>query len=213
MTKKHLEKSIKRYIMVTKHFLHCPKNCRDHFILAHYKTKRKIFCILTVVILITIPVSVIIYLIFIMNVAAIRRQLRDSTCFVYSDNVQYRWHTEDGKEKAVIPDASINCQTKKKRGNSFIGIPRFVMEVLSPSTEQYDRVEKMELYREQEIEEYWIVDWREKKVEIYELDYENEIPKYYLWKVITENNKQELKIIHFPNITITFDELFEEIEL
>lgn len=145
-------------------------------------------------------------------VAAIRRQLRNSTCFVYSDNVQYRWHTEDGKEKAVVPDASINCQTKKKRGSNFIGIPRFVMEVLSPSTEQYDRGEKMELYRQQEIEEYWIVDWREKKVEIYELDYENEKPKYYLWKVITETNKQELKIIHFPNVTITFDELFEEIE-
>ena len=146
-------------------------------------------------------------------VAAIRRQLRNSTCFVYSDNVQYRWQTDDGREKAVIPDASINCQTKKKRGSNFIGIPRFVMEVLSPSTEQYDRGEKMELYRQQEIEEYWIVDWREKKVEIYELDYENEIPKYYLWKVITETNKQELKIIHFPNVTITFDELFEEIEL
>lgn len=146
-------------------------------------------------------------------VAAIRRQLRNSTCFVYSDNVQYRWQTDDGREKAVIPDASINCQTKKKRGSNFIGIPRFVMEVLSPSTEQYDRGEKMELYRQQEIEEYWIVDWREKKVEIYELDYENKIPKYYLWKVITETNKQELKIIHFPNVTITFDELFEEIEL
>ena len=145
--------------------------------------------------------------------AAIRRQLKNSTCFVYSDNVQYRWQTDDGREKAVIPDASINCQTKKKRGSNFIGIPRFVMEVLSPSTEQYDRGEKMELYRQQEIEEYWIVDWREKKVEIYELDYENEIPKYYLWKVITETNKQELKIIHFPNVTITFDELFEEIEL
>lgn len=146
-------------------------------------------------------------------VAAIRRQLRNSTCFVYSDNVQYRWQTEDGTQKAVIPDASINCQTKKKRGSNFIGIPRFVMEVLSPSTEQYDRGEKMELYRQQEIEEYWIVDWREKKVEIYELDYENEKPKYYLWKVITETNKQDLKIIHFPNITITFDQLFEEIEI
>lgn len=32
MTKKYLEKSIARYIRVTKHFLHCPKNYRDHFI-------------------------------------------------------------------------------------------------------------------------------------------------------------------------------------
>lgn len=146
-------------------------------------------------------------------VSAIRHQLRNSTCFVYSDNVQYKWLTEKGEEKTVIPDASINCQTKKKRGNSFVGIPRFVMEVLSPSTELYDRGEKMELYRQQEIEEYWIVDWTERKVEIYLLDYENGIPKYYLWKIITKVNKEELKIVHFQNIDITFEELFEEIDL
>lgn len=145
-------------------------------------------------------------------VAAIRKQLKDSTCFVYSDNVQYKWQTDTGEDKTVIPDASINCQTKKKRGSNFVGIPRFVMEVISPSTEKFDRGEKMELYRQQEIEEYWIVDWRKRTVEIYELDYENEIPKYYLWNTITESNKNELKIIHFPNVKITFDELFEEIE-
>lgn len=146
-------------------------------------------------------------------VAAIRKQLKDSTCFVYSDNVQYKWQTDTGEDKTVIPDASINCQTKKKRGSNFVGIPRFVMEVISPSTEKFDRGEKMELYRQQEIEEYWIVDWRKRTVEIYELDYENEIPKYYLWNTITESNKNELKIIHFPNVKITFDELFEEIEV
>ncbi len=30
---------------------------------------------------------------------------------------------------------------------------------------------------------------------------------------ITEKNKDELKLIHFPDVKITFDELFEEIEL
>ena len=146
-------------------------------------------------------------------VSAIRKQLKNSTCFVFSDNVQYKWQAQDGEEKTVVPDASINCQTKKKRGSSFVGIPRFVMEVLSPSTERYDRNEKMELYRQQEIEEYWIVDWRRKKIEIYELDYENGIPKYYLWETITESNKDELKLINFPSVKITFDELFDEIEL
>lgn len=145
-------------------------------------------------------------------IAAIRNQLRNSTCFVYSDNVQYKWMTKEGEEKTVIPDASINCQTKKKRGSNFVGIPRFVMEVLSPSTEQYDRGEKMELYRQQEIEEYWIVDWRRKRIEIYELDYQDGVPKYYLWENITEKNKEDLKLLHFPNIKITFDEIFDEIE-
>lgn len=144
-------------------------------------------------------------------VAAIRSQLRNSTCFIYSDNIQYKWKEPDGTVKTMIPDASINCQTKNKSGNSFLGIPRFVMEVLSPSTEKYDRGEKMELYRQQEIDEYWIVDWMERKVEIYILDYDKEIPKYYLWKIITKDNKDELKIVHFQNIKITFDELFDEI--
>lgn len=76
---------------------------------------------------------------------------------------------------------------------------------------KYDRTEKMELYRQQEVEEYWIVDWRNKTVEIYEPDYENDIPKYFLWKVITEKNKDELRLVHFPHIRITFDELFDGI--
>ena len=145
-------------------------------------------------------------------VSAIRKQLRNSTCYVFSDNVQYKFKTNEGEDKSIIPDASINCRIKSRRGNTFLDAPRFVMEVLSPTTESYDRGEKMELYRQQEIEEYWIVDWRKKKIEIYELDYENAIPKYFLWKVITQDNKKELQIIHFPNVKITFDELFEEIE-
>lgn len=145
-------------------------------------------------------------------VSAIRKQLKNSTCFVYSDNVQYRFKTDEGEDKTVIPDASINCRVKSRRGNTFLDSPRFVMEVLSPTTENYDRNEKMELYRQQEIEEYWIVDFRIKQVEIYELDYDKGVPKYYLWKTITENNKDQLKIIRFPNIKITFDELFEEID-
>lgn len=145
-------------------------------------------------------------------VSAIRKQLKNSTCYVYSDNVQYTFQTEKGEKKTVIPDASINCRIKSRRGNTFIDAPRFVMEVISPTTEKFDRKEKMELYREQEIEEYWIVDWRKKEVEIYELDYEDNIPRYYLWETISQVNKEDLKILHFPNVHITFDELFDEID-
>ena len=138
-------------------------------------------------------------------------QMQDSLCRIFGDNVQYKWEV-NGEEKAVIPDASINCRFRNRRGNSFFNNPRFVMEVLSPSTEKYDRGEKMELYRTQEIDEYWMVDWRKKQVEIYVLDYEQDIPKYYMFCTVTENNKEDLKIVHFPNVKITFDELFNGIE-
>ena len=84
------------------------------------------------------------------------------------------------------------------------------MEVVSRSTEKYDRGEKMDIYRKMEVDEYWIVDWQKRQVEIYTLDYdENEEPQYGLFRTITDDNKEELCIIHFPNIKISFDELFD----
>lgn len=147
-------------------------------------------------------------------VSAIRKQLLNSTCYVFSDNIQYRFRSDEGEDKVVIPDASINCRIKSRRGSTFIDAPRFVMEVISESTEKYDRGEKMELYRQQEVDEYWIVNWRKKQVEIYNLDYDHEgRPQFYLGKIITEKNKEELQIVHFPHLNITFDELFAEVDM
>lgn len=139
-------------------------------------------------------------------------QLKDSACRVYPDNVQYKWKMKDGSEKIVIPDSSINCQIKSRKGNSFINAPQFVLEVLSPSTAKYDRTEKKEIYRAEEIPEYWIVDMQKRVVEIYDLDYDNGEPKYYLIDTITNSNKEGLHLIHFPHITIDFDQLFDGLE-
>lgn len=146
-------------------------------------------------------------------VAIVHGQLKDSTCRVFPDNVQYRWKLDDGSEKTVIPDATINCQVRKRRGNSFLNAPQFVMEVLSPSTEKYDRGEKKEIYCSEEIAEYWIVNLKKRQIEIYDLDYENgTTPKYYLTETITEANKEKLHLHQFPHIKISFDDLFDGTE-
>jgi len=76
-------------------------------------------------------------------------QLRDSTCRVYPDNVQYKWKMNDSSEKTVMPDASINCQIRSRKGNGFINAPQFVLGVLPPSTAKYGRIEKKK-YTEKE---------------------------------------------------------------
>ena len=89
------------------------------------------------------------------------------------------------------------------------------MEVLSDATEQYDRNEKMELYKKVEVAEYWIVDWRKKQVEIYVLSPdENSIDdaEYRLLSTVTEQNKGELRIHMFPNVMIDFEQLFEGVD-
>lgn len=143
-------------------------------------------------------------------ITVVGSQTKDSLCRVFGDNVKYKWLENDNKP--VIPDVSINCDIKNRRATTFMGVPKFVMEVLSDSTEKNDRNEKMELYKKVEVAEYWLVDWRKKRVEIYILSPdENTVDEmdYILYKTITEDNKEDLEIVMFPNFHITFDELFD----
>ncbi len=135
------------------------------------------------------------------------KQIKDSMCRVLGDGVQYQW--QENNNDIIIPDASIICNTRDRKNVSLTGIPRMVMEVISEATENYDRKEKMEIYRKVGVSEYWIVDWRKKQVEIYLNDgREDGTTYFYLYKTISENNKKELQIVMFPQIKITFDELF-----
>ena len=54
-------------------------------------------------------------------------------------------------DEVVIPDVSIICNMRDRKNVSFTGIPRFVMEVLSDATENYDRNEKMDIYIEKSV--------------------------------------------------------------
>ncbi len=142
-------------------------------------------------------------------VTVVGSQTKDSLCRVFGDNVKYKWLENDNKP--VIPDVSINCDIKNRRATTFMGVPRFIMEVLSDSTEKYDRGSKMELYKKVEVAEYWLVDWRKKKVEIYLLSPNEKTVdemEYILYKTVTKENKEELEIVMFPNFQIQFDELF-----
>ncbi len=141
-------------------------------------------------------------------VIKIGSQVKDSLCRVFGDSVQYQWR--ENEDKVVVPDVSIICNMRDRKNVSFTGIPRFVMEVVSDATEEYDRNEKMQIYCKVGISEYWIVDWRKKQVEIYMFDGKEDGSLYpYLFKTVTENNKEELQLVMFPNFKITFDELFD----
>lgn len=140
-------------------------------------------------------------------VIKIGNQMKDSVCRVFGGSVQYQWREND--DKVVVPDVSIICNIKDRKNISFTGIPRMVMEVLSDSTESYDRNDKMEIYQKVGVSEYWITDWRKKQVEIYMFDWKEDGTSYsYLFKTITKENKEDLQLVMFPDFKISFDELF-----
>ena len=51
----------------------------------------------------------------------------------------------------------------------FHDAPELIIEVLSPGSanEKRDRVAKLQLYSRQGVDEYWIIDWRSRSVEVY----------------------------------------------
>lgn len=146
-------------------------------------------------------------------VTTVGNQLKSSLCRVFGDSVKYKWAENDNKP--IIPDVSINCDIKNRRSTNFLGVPRFIMEVLSDATEKNDRGPKMELYKKVEVAEYWLVDWRKKQVEIYVLvpdESDIDHADYQLMATVTAENPEDLKLHMFPNVKITFEQLFDGID-
>lgn len=79
---------------------------------------------------------------------------------------------DDGYEepKRVQPDISIICGHNLINENEFKGVPRLIVEVVSPSNASDDYVKKLNLYMRFGVEEYWIVSPRNKTIQIFNLE-------------------------------------------
>jgi Uma2 family endonuclease len=60
-------------------------------------------------------------------------------------------------ENVVQPDICVICDPAKLDERGCLGAPDLVIEILSPSTSFKDLTDKMKLYEEHGVKEYWIV--------------------------------------------------------
>ena len=63
-----------------------------------------------------------------------------------------------------------------RKGRLF-GAPDFVIEILSPSTASRDRREKRAVYARQQLREYWLVDPKRARIEVFVLESGNLVKK------------------------------------
>lgn len=89
--------------------------------------------------------------------------LKGKTCKAYPDGMMVYLD----EKNHFIPDAMIVCDRSKIKDTHIEGAPTLVVEVLSPSTQLYDRGPKMRAYAAAGVEEYWIVDTISRHVEVY----------------------------------------------
>ena len=66
------------------------------------------------------------------------------------------------------PDLVVSCDSDDLKSREFIQNPKVIVEVLSPSTANYDRTKKLKYYRQiPSLQEYVLVDSEEIVVEVY----------------------------------------------
>lgn len=74
--------------------------------------------------------------------------------------------------KIVIPDISIICEKSGFTESRYIGVPSFIIEILSPANQSHDLITKLNLYMKYEVKEYWIVNPLLNSVTVYSLNNE-----------------------------------------
>ena len=93
-----------------------------------------------------------------------RNLLRDSSCRVYNSDARVRISAM----RYVYPDATISCDERDRGTGDIIHFPGLIVEVLSPSTEAYDRGQKFIYYRScPTIMEYVLVDTQHQAIDVY----------------------------------------------
>ena len=99
------------------------------------------------------------------NIASLLRAQLQGRCKVRNSDAKVGI-TDDGP--FVYPDVSITCDERDRTAQRFSRYPCLVVEVISPSTEAYDRGGKFALYRRlASLQEYVLVGSERKTVEVF----------------------------------------------
>lgn len=110
----------------------------------------------------------------------------------------------------TYPDISIICGDIITRNNDDYNVlnPTVLIEVLSPSTKNYDRGEKFKLYRDiPTLKEYVLVDSESIHVEIFRLNANNH------WELEEYNKDAQTVLIQAINTPLSIEEIYEGTEL
>ena len=145
----------------------------------------------------------------------IKQGLKNSICLVTMENLDLKYHPEVNDDY-VCPDIMVICDRKYLKGGTYSGIPKFIVETLSPSTAKKDRSEKKDIYETAGVEEYWIVS-PQGSLEIYYLEEGKYIleQSYMLQDDKDDdhyNAETEIYLRAFPHIKMTLGDIFEGID-
>ena len=145
----------------------------------------------------------------------IKQGLKNSVCLVFMENLDFKYQPKVNDDY-VCPDIMIVCDRKHLKGGCYSGVPKFIVESLSPSTAKKDKTEKKDIYEKAGVEEYWIVS-PQGSLEIYYLKNGTyELEYSYLLQADREdehyNAETVITLKEFPHIQMQLRDIFENVD-
>ncbi len=139
-----------------------------------------------------------------LNIASMLRRYLQGRCKVRNSDARVGI-TENGP--FLYPDVSVTCDDRDRTAQQFSLYPCLIIEVLSPSTEAYDRGGKFALYRRLEsLQEYVLVGSETKTVDVFRRNLQGE------WSFIPYCEGDEIELVSVGR-TIAIASIYEDVVL
>jgi Uma2 family endonuclease len=136
--------------------------------------------------------------------------LKNQSCKLYAAPfdvrlINFKESTKDNQITSVVqPDLCVVCDKSKLDDKGCIGAPDLIIEILSPGNSNREMTIKFDLYEENGVKEYWIVNQSEKTILIYVLK-EN---RFIGLKPIVESGRVESPT--FPSLKFSVKNIFKQ---
>jgi Uma2 family endonuclease len=119
--------------------------------------------------------------------------------------INFKESTADNQIVTVVqPDLCVICDRNKIDKKGCVGSPDLIIEILSPGNSRKEMDIKYDLYEENKVLEYWIVNPSEKTISIFVL----ENNRYIGIKPLIEESK--LQSPTFPNLKFAVKKIFKQ---
>jgi Uma2 family endonuclease len=139
--------------------------------------------------------------------------LKDKPCAAFSAPFDVRligkFQGKNAKEDSSVytvvqPDICVICDKSKLDERGCMGAPDWIIEIVSPGNTKKEVDDKFEIYEENAVKEYWIVQPTDETVTVFDL-----VDNKYRFRKIY-NNVDKAPVATFPDFNVNLVEVFKK---
>lgn len=136
-------------------------------------------------------------------VSLFRQRLRGQSCLTYSNDIKVN---VPAAQAYFYPDLVVSCDSRDNSPNSdILNYPKLIVEVLSPTTEAFDRGRKFQAYQSiPSLDYYLLVSQTEMRVDVYQRQGPNQ------WLLTTYGDSDQLLLSTF-DFRCAIEDIYEDV--